>query len=316
METEVAVIIVTYNALRRNWIDRCLDSIRQSTVAAVPVVVDNASTDGTVAHVQAHYPEAHVIANEENRGFGQANNQGLKHAYLNGAGHFFLLNQDARIEPDTLEHLLAVQKEHGIGVVSPVHLNGVGDALDAGFYEYVAKDNSGRSFFSSFICDNVLQAEFYPVRTINAAAWLIDRTVIETVGGFDPLFFHYGEDDNYVNRLHFHKQVLAIVPKAIMYHDRELRHGNEKLYRQHQVLNKLRMSYSDINLSALSFTKYRIQMVIKHMLTLFKSLLTLHGTDAWFVFRDYITFLWQLPKMLRHNTVNRKQSPAWLQLHG
>ena len=53
-----------------------------------------------------------------------------------------------------------------------------------------------------------------------AAHWLVSRRAIETVGGFSPAFRQYGEDDNWLHRLHYHKLMCGVVPAAQAVHDR------------------------------------------------------------------------------------------------
>ena len=57
-----------------------------------------------------------------------------------------------------------------------------------------------------------------------AAHWLVSREAIETVGGFSPAFRHYGEDDNWIDRLHFHGLHCGVVPEARAVHDRSSRY--------------------------------------------------------------------------------------------
>jgi len=65
--------------------------------------------------------------------------------------------------------------------------------------------------------------DVYDVGFVNAAAWSMTRECLERVGGFSPSFFHYGEDDNYTQRLQFHKLKLGVLPTSRIYHDREQR---------------------------------------------------------------------------------------------
>lgn len=71
------------------WIDRCLSSLKSSTVPILTVVIDNCSSDSTIDYIKKNYPEVHLIINSQNKGFGQANNQGIEWAYKHGASHFF-----------------------------------------------------------------------------------------------------------------------------------------------------------------------------------------------------------------------------------
>ena len=106
------------------------------------------------------------------------------------------------------------------GIISPMHLNGAGDGLDYGFSNYIAPHKC-RGLYSDLFLGRV--RELYDVGFVNAAAWLMTRECVERVGGFSPSFFHYGEDDNYTQRLQFHKLKLGVVPAARIHHDREQR---------------------------------------------------------------------------------------------
>lgn len=60
---------------------------------------------------------------------------------------------------------------------------------------------------------------YYEIHFVNAAHWLLPKKTIETIGGFNPYFFHYGEDDEYVNRVHFHQKKVLLVPGSKVVHD-------------------------------------------------------------------------------------------------
>lgn len=56
---------------------------------------------------------------------------------------------------------------------------------------------------------------------VNAAAWLLPVSTINTIGGFDPIFFHYGEDNNYCQRILYHNLKIGVVLGTFIRHDRE-----------------------------------------------------------------------------------------------
>ncbi len=86
---------------------RALQSIRASGLAPAAVtVVDNASTDGTVAAVRQQFPEVNVLLNSHNLGFGAACNRGLNLALEQGHELVLLLNQDAGLACDTLASMV------------------------------------------------------------------------------------------------------------------------------------------------------------------------------------------------------------------
>ncbi len=205
------IIIVTYNGLK--WIDRCLQSCGDYPV----IVVDNNSSDNTLDFISEKYPNVHIIQQNKNLGFGQANNIGISYALNLGANYIFLLNQDAYLVNNCLEKLInALQKNKQFGILSPIHLNGDGTHLDHNFSNYVAKN---RDFYSDHVLNKPLK-NIYEIPFVNAAGWLISRKCLETVGGFDPIFFHYGEDDNYCHRVRYHKFRIGVIPKSYIEHDR------------------------------------------------------------------------------------------------
>ncbi len=243
-DISIFIIIVTYNAIP--WLQKCLDSCKYHGV----VIVDNNSTDETVPFIKKNFPKVHLIPQKENLGFGQANNLGIKYALDKGAEYVFLLNQDAYLQEGCIDKLINVQKNNlEYGVLSPIHLNGKGDKLDENFSNYVVYKNNPH-FYSDFILKNPLQ-EVYQVPFVNAAGWLLSKEVLETVGGFDPLFFHYGEDDNFCQRLRYHGYNVGIVPTAFLNHDREerykeeIKHGSEEYFELME--RNLKMRYANIN---------------------------------------------------------------------
>ena len=216
---KILAIVVTYNGMP--WLHRCLGSLCGEPAVEV-VVIDNGSTDGTVEAIKEHFPQVRTVCTGNNLGFGQANNIGLRMALAEGADHAFLLNQDAWALPGTLQRLAeAAQTSPAFGVLSPMHLCGDGTALDRRFSEFIVP--SACPGLYSDLCLGRLGPAPYPADFVNAAAWLITREALSTVGGFSPVFFHYGEDKNYIARLSHLGLQLGVVPDAWIHHDRAQR---------------------------------------------------------------------------------------------
>ncbi|MCY1659836.1 glycosyltransferase family 2 protein [Chryseobacterium sp. SL1] len=215
---KIYFIIVTYNAMK--WAEKCFTSLRQSSVPVHCIVVDNGSTDGTQKYITSNFPEIEFIQSEKNLGFGKANNLGIEKAYQKGADFFYLMNQDAWIFNDSVEQLLNVYNLHPdkkeIGILSPMHIDGTGKKLDVFLDKYIA-----HNFETRLISDLYFQTlqPFYEISFINAAHWFLPKETIETIGGFNPYFFHYGEDLEYVNRILFHKKKTLLVPESKVIHD-------------------------------------------------------------------------------------------------
>lgn len=228
---KIFVIIVTYNGSL--WYDRCFGSLRESDIPLEVVVIDNASSDGSVEYIKNNFPEIHIIQSDTNLGFGQANNKGMRFALDNGADYVFLLNQDAWIESNTISKLIEThQKQPEYGLLSPIHLNAEKTEIEKGLIVYIS---TTRHTPNELISDMYLgyKKDIYDTNYVNAAAWLLPRKTLEVVGGFDPLFYHYAEDDNYLNRVLYHGFKVGLVPKATICHDTANRVTSNKNAKMH-----------------------------------------------------------------------------------
>ena len=214
---KIFVIIVTYKGHR--WYERCFTSLRESEYPVQTIVIDNASNDGTIEYIREYFPEIHLIESKENLGFGRANNIGMSYALDNGCDYVFLLNQDAWVEPNTLTKLVDIHNSFPeYGILSPMHLTADKKHIESGLLSYIANCKFTDPTFVQDLYFNSLK-EVYISNYINAAAWLLPRDTLENIGGFCPLIYHYGEDDDYMNRIHYHDLKLGLVPLARVVHD-------------------------------------------------------------------------------------------------
>ncbi|WP_425392922.1 glycosyltransferase family 2 protein [Ekhidna sp.] len=212
---KVCVIIVTYNGFE--WIEKCINSLSNSESPVDIMVIDNGSTDGTLEFLRKSKKLTYLFESKENLGFGKANNVGLRYGYQNGYDHFLLLNQDAWVEPNTVGALMkALEQNSDFGLVSPLHFNGQGTELDQLFQTYLDRVESYNGDKKANQIKPIYEAPF-----VNAACWLLTRKSLEKVGIFHPLFDHYGEDDNYIDRLHSVNLKVGIVPTVKIFHDRD-----------------------------------------------------------------------------------------------
>ncbi|MEG2151339.1 MAG: glycosyltransferase family 2 protein, partial [Bacteroidaceae bacterium] len=248
---KILAIIVSYNF--EHWINQCLGSLRQSIQPVDIVVIDNCSLDATTSIIEKHYPEVRLIKNEKNLGFGHANNIGMRIALQEEYNAVLLLNQDAWIDAQTigtLANLLSIKPQYGI--ISPVHLNGKGNKLDQGFATYIGITDLTK----------ITKVPVIPATFINAACWMIPTSVLRVIGGFSPLFYHYGEDKDYINRLKYHGYLLGYSPNVFGYHDREYREVTPAtFFRSEQVY--LLSEYANINYSFMKAFGYSILAGLK-----------------------------------------------------
>lgn len=208
----VYAVIVSRNGVA--WIGQAIESLQGSTFPVRIVVVDNASTDETVANIRDFYHEVEVFCMPDNLGFAKANNHGIRYALSQGADYILLLNQDAKVDPSMIGSLVNLLDTHPeIGIISPLHLDYQGREIDPWFLQHIRDDGCLMSdaFFEKL-------HDLYEVQFANAAVWLVTRRVFKEVGGFDPLFFMYGEDQDYCQRVRYHGFKVALSPKAKAYH--------------------------------------------------------------------------------------------------
>jgi len=239
----IFVVVVTYRGMR--WYDECFGSLRRSTMPVTTIAIDNASGDGSADYIRTHYPEVVVVESEENLGFGRANNIGMKYALEHGCDYVFLLNQDAWLDPDALEHLIRVATMHPeYGVLSPLFMDKKRQVFNITLTTHTIRNAE------KMLADCLLSGHMKDVYTndysINAAGWLLPRHTLMTIGGFTPLIYHYGEDDDYMHRLKYHHLLMGVVPAARMVHDCYNKLDNSgKLFRQSNI--DVPEDYVDIN---------------------------------------------------------------------
>lgn len=242
----ILVIIVTWNGMK--WIERCLNSLRTSTMPVKTLIIDNGSKDDTVRFVRDRYTEIEIVQSDKNLGFGQANNLGFRRAISLGVDYVFLLNQDAYVYPEMFAELIQVAEKKDnkdYAIFSPLHVHRDGKSLDAQFKDYIV-DISPR-IVEDFSLSKV--KEVYPIDCVPAAGWLLPIRTLKNIGGFDPIFFHYGEDEQYAQRIIFHGYKIGLVPNAKMIHDRD-GFGHDSVAQTDAILRSMKVSILlNINIS-------------------------------------------------------------------
>jgi GT2 family glycosyltransferase len=186
---DVSVIIVTWNG--REHLDACLTAVSaQREVEAETILVDNASTDGTVDFVRAHFPWVRVVALDTNRGFAGGNNAGVREA----RGHILaFLNNDTVAAPDWLFRIVgALDVTRRVAFVTSrivyMHPPGVIDSAGDGM------TRAGGAFKRLHGAPSALAEESREVFGACGAAFAVLKDVFDEIGGFDEDFFASHED--------------------------------------------------------------------------------------------------------------------------
>ena len=217
----VSVIVVNWN--RCNLLRSCLQSLSQQTgVSFEVIVVDNGSTDGSVAMVRSEFAAARpfalkLIENRENLGFCAANNQGIAAA---GGEFVALLNNDAEASPEWLVALLqAFRGRPEVGMAaSKILAYGESRIIDkAGHLIYLDGQNRGRG------SGQLDQGQFDRPEEVlwpDGCAAMYRRSMLEQIGGFDEDFFAYADDAELGLRARIAGWTCYYVPGAVVLHHR------------------------------------------------------------------------------------------------
>jgi N-acetylglucosaminyl-diphospho-decaprenol L-rhamnosyltransferase len=229
----VAAVVVTYDALP--WIEQCLDSL----VGVETVVVDNGSTDRTVAFVRERYPDVRVVESE-NRGLGAGWNLGLRETTSTYA---LLLNADAWLVAGAIDRVVAfADTRPRAAVVGPRLLNPDGTLQRSvrGYptvwrlateYFFLRKLAPGSSALNAFYAGGFDHDEIREVEVVMGACMLLRRAAVEEVGYCDEDYFLFSEETDWCFRFHKAGWEVVFFPGAECVHVRGASHSG-RLYRE------------------------------------------------------------------------------------
>lgn len=219
MQPNVSIIVLNYNG--REDTLACLRSLQHVTYPNLRVVmVDNASTDGTVEAVRAAHPEVTILETGANLGFTGGNNAAIKEAIQQGADYVMLLNNDTIVAPDFVSVMVEVmEKDPTIGVTGPmIYYYSNPEVIWSAGGEIDWK----RGTTSMIGLNEVDLSQFglspRGVDFISGCALMARREVWEKVGLLDDQFFMYYEETEWCVRAGRAGYKLAVVPMAMIWH--------------------------------------------------------------------------------------------------
>jgi len=229
-DLDVSLIITNRNS--RDLMRACLASLPASCegLAWEAIVVDNGSADGSAAMVRDEFPACPLIANDENRGFTRANNQGLEIAR---GRYLVLLNNDTESLPGAYARVVeAMDADPSIGAAGLKLLNTDGSrqlscrrfpsfkqALfnrDSLLTRLFPKNSYSRAYLMSDLDEEPDEAR--DVDWVSGACLVIRRSVWEDVGPLDERFWMYSEDVDYCLRVWRAGYRVAYLPVVAVYH--------------------------------------------------------------------------------------------------
>lgn len=201
---KLSIIIVNYNV--KYFLEQCLRSVLKASrnIETEIFVVDNNSSDGSIAYLTSLFPEVIFIANKDNPGFSKANNQAIE---LAKGEYILLLNPDTVVEEDTFSNVCRFMDEHpDAGALGVKMLDGDGNFLPESKRGFPSPWNSfckmfGLSklfpkspFFAKYHLRYLDENQIHEVDVLAGAFMLLRKSVLDKTGLLDDTFFMYGED--------------------------------------------------------------------------------------------------------------------------
>ncbi len=193
---DISVLIVNYNTAE--LVKKCVESVlKQQNVNFEIIVIDNQSHDDSVAVLRQFEPRITLVANQDNKGFGRANNQAFK---LSQGRYLFMLNPDAvcLTELDLFNAVKFMDANVQYGLVGTRIVNAENQLEHTAYKHYPRQKQTSANFAN-------LPGE---IATVLGASMIARRDIFSDIKGFDEDFFLYGEETDLCLRIR--KQGFAI----------------------------------------------------------------------------------------------------------
>ncbi len=207
----VFTVVLNWNSWRET-VD-CLRSLKRLDYEQTTLVIDNASTNDSVARIREACPDVEIVAQSANLGFGGGCNVGIRRALDRGADFVWLLNNDTVVEPASLRAMVEVAaSDAGIGATGSV---------------IYFMDQPSRVQFWGGLRVGMIRGEVSPIKRprqvkrldyICGASCLLRAEAIRSAGLFDEGFFMYWEDADLGFRLRRHGWKLAVAERSSVWH--------------------------------------------------------------------------------------------------
>ena len=210
---DTSIIVLNHNG--RQWLEPCLTALgAQHFTDHEVILVDNGSTDDSVALVRERFPAVRLMTLTANQGFAAGNNAGARAAR---GRYLAFLNNDTVVDPDWLAALrraLDTNPSAGLATSRLVYLHDPG-VLDSAGDGYLRAGGGYKRFHGQPVSQGLESCEVFGAC---GAAFLIRRQVFEDLGGFDEDFFMVYEDVDLSYRAQLRGHRCVYVANAVVRH--------------------------------------------------------------------------------------------------
>lgn len=255
----VCIIVLNWNGWRDTL--ACIASLQQLDYPDATIqVVDNGSTDGSVARIREVFPSLDILENGANLGFGGGCNTGIQHALSHGAEFIWLINSDATVDPGALTALVRVADGNPeLGCVGSVAY----EADDTTRVQFWGGGRVNLWLGRSLHCIAAGKIDF-----ISGASLLLRRAALEQVGLFDERrFFMYWEDTDLGFRLRKAGWKLAVAQESRIWHKQSASLGlGSPLLDEYATRSCIRFLRLHAPVPPLSVALMLVRMLVKRVL--------------------------------------------------
>ena len=204
---------------------KCLNALKECTYPDLTViVVDNGSTDDSVARIRAAHPDLLLLESGKNLGFAGGNNIGIRYALAHGADFIWLLNNDTKPASGALNALVAkALTDQRIGAVASICYY----ADEPSRVQAWAGSRLNLHIGYVYVCTEPHEDDWF--HSLNGTSMLVPRSAIEDVGLLDENFFLYWEDTEFCLRLRKRGWRIAAAPDSTVLHKLNASTGGSRI---------------------------------------------------------------------------------------
>lgn len=218
---QVAIVLLNYNG--KNYLEQNLGFVEQSSYPNKQIIViDNGSTDNSLAFVQSRHPQVRIIRNEKNLGYAEGYNAGLAQVR---ADYYVLLNTDVAVTPHFLEPVInLMESDAGIGICQPKILSYTNrDQFEyaggaGGFIDILGFTFARGRVFDRFEQDHGQYNDNSPIFWASGACLVIKASLYTTLKGFYDYYFMYSEEVDLCWRAQAAGYQVYACGQSIIYH--------------------------------------------------------------------------------------------------
>jgi len=212
----VSIVILNWNG--KEHLQECIGSVLKSHYSTLEVILaDNGSTDGSVEFVRSQFPSVIILENNENLGYAEGNNRGIKIAR---GKYVVTLNNDVVVDPDWLKKpIVYLENDPQIGSICCRQMNYNNRDLVDSFFHYPAPELIFRRLGHKTTFDpdcRFASAGF--VIAPNGGSAIYRKEMLGQIGGFDGNFFAYHDDTDLCMRAFLDGWKCLYVPESVVYH--------------------------------------------------------------------------------------------------